>query len=178
MDQHFLDKTRVVITGNQNKTIATKLLLFVLEFVGKEIDYITSFSRRISGNDFVLFEAEDSELLDLHPNITLINPISNNQLYESYLKTITAGGIVIYDETDLNLANLVEASENYFRKIAYQMPPFENTANTIILQTDLGDIPIKISENQLNFIEGVKQLSQQLGVMEEEFYEALMLFEI
>lgn len=178
MDQHFLEKTRVVIAGNQNKTLSTKLFLFVLDFVGKEIDYVTSFSSQINGNDFVLFEAEDSELLRYQPNITLINRINDIQLYENYLKTITAGGIVIYDETDLNLANQVEASENYFRKIAYQMPPFENTANTIILQTDLGDIPIKISENHLNFIEGVKQLSQQLGVMEEEFYEALMLFDI
>ena len=177
MDQHFLDKTRVVITGNQNKTVATKLLLFVLEFVGKEIDYITSFSRRISGNDFVLFEAEDSELLEYQPNITLIIQADDNFLYEKYLKTITPGGIVIHDEGETNLSNLVESSENFFRKIIYQMPPFENTTNAIILQTDLGAIPIKISEDHLNFIEGVKQLSQQLGIMEEEFYEALMLFD-
>ena len=42
----------------------------------------------------------------------------------------------------------------------------------------MGEIPIStVDENLIKNIDGVKLLSQQFGVMEEDFYEPVMSFE-
>jgi len=170
------NKTRIVITGNRYKKEAAQLFIHTIEFVGNSIEHYTSFSEKPAGTDFVLFEAEDSKLQNYQPNIALITEINNLLLYENFLKTIVAGGIVIYNEEDENLVHLIENSENYFRKIPYKTPDFYKSNGKNFLNTDIGEIPVNISGENLSYIEGVKHLSQQLGIMEEEFFEALMGF--
>jgi len=165
-----------VISGTEYKTSAAKLFLHIISFLGNHIDHITSFSNMVKGNDFILFEAEDSELLNYHPNIALITGIVDENKNSDYLKTIVGGGIVIYNAEDQNLAGIIESSENFFRKIPYQNPEFHKMEGQNFLNTDLGEIPVHISGENLSYVEGVKHLCQHIGIMEEDFYEALTEF--
>ena len=175
--EKFQHKTRVVIAGNLHKKEATTLFLHVIHFFGNTMDFITSSSENIQGTDFVLFEAENNELLNYHPNIVLITENNDSELSENFLKTIIGGGILIYNEEDESLIQTIENSENFFRKIPYKTPDFQKTNGTNYLNTDIGEIPVQISDENLSFIEGVKHLCQHIGIMEEDFYEALMEFE-
>ena len=174
--EKFQHKTRVVIAGNLHKQEATTLFLHIIHFFGNKMDYIISSSENIQGNDFVLFEAENDELLNYHPNIVLITENNESNLTENFLKTVIGGGIVIFNEENEALMNTIENSENFFRKIPYKTPDFYTTNNVNYLTTDIGEIPVKISQENLSYIEGVKHLCQHIGIMEEDFYEALMEF--
>ena len=176
ISDHFHDKTRVVIAGERYKKEATEILLHILDFTGKNIDYITSSSESLEACDFVLFEAESTAFLQYHPTLALLTDTDPQNRDAAFLKTVTGGGIVIFDEENPTLAEAVEQSENYFRKMPYQKAAFHKSEGKNILETDFGDIPAEIPEESLNFLEGIKLLAQQLGIMEEEFYEAVMEF--
>ncbi|MGC4129476.1 MAG: hypothetical protein QM564_07920 [Bergeyella sp.] len=170
-------QTRLVITGIPHQKEAVRLLLHTLQFSGKKIDFITSFGNNAENNDFILFEAETSQLLEYQPNLVLITGIVDVELYQKFLETVVSGGIVIYKGDDIPLAQLVENSENYFRKIPFSNPETEVSGGTLYLRTDMGEIPLQtsVAEN-IAYVDGVKHLAQQLGIMEEEFYESLMDF--
>ena len=174
--EKFQNKTRIVIAGNLYRKESAELLLHIISFCGNSIEHYTSFSENANGDDFVLFEAEDSQLENYHPNIVLITGIGDSFLYENFLKTVVGGGIVIYNEEDENLVQLIENSQNYFRKIPYKNRDFYKNNGQTFINTDIGEIPVKISDDDLSYIDGTKHLSQQLGIMEEEFFEALMEF--
>lgn len=174
--EQFHNQTRVIIAGEPYKKKATELLLHILNFTGKDIDAITSVSENIEGEDFILFEAENQAFLQYHPTLALLTDADAQNRDAEFLNTITAGGIVIYDEENITLTAAVENSQNFFRKIPYQKPFFHKSEGKNILETDLGDIPTAIPEENLIFLEGVRLLAQQLGIMEEEFYEAIMEF--
>jgi len=176
--QDYATKTRLVIAGNQFQNEATKLLLHTLEFSGKEIDFITPENSQINGNDFILFQAQNTILNEYHPNIVLITDIQSSIDYSPLLETVVDGGIVIFNEENTELNHLVENASNFFRKIPFNKPETEVSAGEIYVITDLGEIPLQIySADNISYIDGVKHLAQQLGIMESEFYESLLDFE-
>lgn len=173
----FKNKTRVLITGNEDRKAISGLLLWVIGFLGNEIDFIKENEEKISGCDFVVFElSPDAEkIMEIEPNIAVISTFESQT--EQLLKTITAGGIVIFNEEDEALKNAVENAENYFRRIPYKTPAFQIANQTIYLETDLGEVPLSFASEKISFIDAVKHLCQHIGIQQEEFYEALMNFE-
>ena len=177
------NKTRVVISGDQKRGEITSVILHVLNFHDVQADYIigenyekTSLSTE---NDFVIIEAKSSENLEnLHANIALITDISNDENignYKNFIQKITAGGVLVYNQEQKNLTDLAENSENYFRKFSYQKPAYTTKNNILFLETELGEIPLKNSDLELiNHMEGARYICQQLGILEENFYEALL----
>ena len=177
------NKTRVVISGDQKRGEITSVILHVLNFHDVQADYIigenyekTSLSTE---NDFVIIEAKSSENLEnLHANIALITDISNDENignYKNFIQKITAGGVLVYNQEHKNLTDLAENSENYFRKFSYQKPAYTTKNNILFLETELGEIPLKNSDLELiNHMEGARYICQQLGILEENFYEALL----
>ena len=84
------------------------------------------------------------------------------------------GGILIYPE---KFEETAQNSENYFRKLTFGKSEIQNLNGAITLKTEMGSIPVNSTdENFLRNIEGIKLLSQQFGVMEEEFYEPVIGF--
>ena len=168
------NKTRVLVLSSQ-PTVA-QLLLEVLQFHEKDFDfYLEDGSFSNSDTDFVIFETSDvEEAKSFEPNIALItSEISGNDII-SVIEKITPGGVLVYHS---NLYELVDQSTNFFRKLEFPGTTFSKTDSTFTLQTNLGEIPISSSdENLIQNIEGIKLLSQQFGVMEEEFYEPVMSF--
>ena len=169
------NKTRVLVLSSQPSV--TQLLLEVLRFHEKDFDfYLEDGSFKNSDTDFVILETSNlAEATSFEPNIALITSEISSKDVISVIEKITPGGVLVYHS---NLSELVEESSNFFRKLEFSGTAFSKTDLKFTLQTNLGDIPISSSdENLIQNIEGIKLLSQQFGVMEEDFYEPVMSFE-
>lgn len=173
--QFSTHKTRVLIfTSHQS---ISKLVLDVLHFSGKEFDYFLSDQEfKNEENDFVLFETSDvSKAAEFRPNIVFISKENDFEKLEPLLKNVVSGGIVIFPK---ELENEMEEQIYYFRKLPSAEISFQKNDGQIILDTEIGEIPLlSKDENLVKNIDGIKLLSQQFGIMEEEFFEALMGFE-
>ena len=177
------NKTRVVISGDQKRSEITSVILHVLNFHNVQADFIIGENYEKASlsteNDFVIIEAKASENLEnLRANIALITNISNDENignYKNFIYKITAGGVLVYNQEHKNLTDLAENSENYFRKFPYQKPAYTAKNDIFFLETELGEIPLKNSDLELiNHMEGARYICQQLGILEENFYEALL----
>lgn len=200
------DKTRVVIGGSHGKTTITSMILHVLNFHQKDIDYMVG--AQLEGfdcmvkitpeNDFMILEGDEylsspidlrSKFLLYQPNIALLSGVAWDHInvfktFEEYLEqfrkfvaSITPGGVLVYNEEDAEVVKIVETATNYFRKIPYKTPEYKISDGKVYLKTTIGEIELAVfgAHNILN-LEGARNICQQLGIMEEEFYEAISSF--
>ena len=168
-------KTRVLIYSSYPKN--AELVLHVLDFFGKKTDYIlANGNSRTEDNDFVILETSDlQKATDFKANIALISDEMNSENLSLILKNITAGGVLVYPE---NSEKTVSEAENYFRKLSFSDAEFKTEGEKILISTEMGEIPLGSSDaNLVKNINGIKLLCQQFGIMEEDFYEAMMSFE-
>ena len=169
------NKTRVLICTSPPSII--RLIIEVLNFYVKEFDYfLEDGSSKIEANDFVILETSDLEkATQFKANIFFISTEINSDQIDSGLKNITPGGILVYPTV---LENTVEDCQHFFRLLPFADSLFQKNDNDFILNTEIGSIPLKSTEeNLIQNLEGIKLLCQQFGVMEEEFYEPVMNFE-
>ena len=200
------EKTRVVIGGSHGKTTITSMILHVLNFHQKDIDYMVGAQlegfdcmvKITDDNDFMILEGDEylsspidlrSKFLLYQPNIALVSGIAWDHInvfktfddyidqFRKFVASITPGGVLVYNEEDEEVVKVVESAENYFRKIPYKTPAYKIENGIVNLKTDMGDIPLSVfgKHNLLN-MEGARFICSQLGIMEEEFYEAIMSF--
>ena len=200
------EKTRVVIGGSHGKTTITSMILHVLNFHQKDIDYMVGAQlegfdcmvKITNDNDFMILEGDEylsspidlrSKFLLYQPNIALISGIAWDHInvfktfddyveqFRKFVASITPGGVLVYNEEDAEVVKVVLSAENYFRKIPYHTPDYEIVNGIVNLKTDMGEIPLSVfgKHNLLN-MEGARFICSQLGIMEEEFYEAIMSF--
>ena len=200
------EKTRVVISGSNGKTTITSMILHVLNFHQKDIDYMVGAQlegfdcmvKITDDNDFMILEGDEylsspidlrSKFLLYQPNIALVSGIAWDHInvfktfddyidqFRKFVASITPGGVLVYNEEDEEVVKVVESAENYFRKIPYKTPAYKIENGIVNLKTDMGDIPLSVfgKHNLLN-MEGARFICSQLGIMEEEFYEAIMSF--
>ncbi|OPC36476.1 peptidoglycan synthetase [Elizabethkingia meningoseptica] len=199
-------KTRVVIGGSHGKTTITSMILHVLHFHQKDVDFMVGAQldgfdvmvKLTEENDFMVLEGDEylsstldprSKFLLYQPNIALISGIAWDHInvfktfddyidqFRKFLATITPGGSLVYNEEDEEVVKVVEGAENYFRKMPYRTPEYQITDGVVNLITSIGHIPLSVfgQHNLLN-MEGARLICQQLGIMEEEFYDAIMSF--
>jgi UDP-N-acetylmuramate: L-alanyl-gamma-D-glutamyl-meso-diaminopimelate ligase len=123
------------------------------------------------------------------PNIALISGIAWDHInvfptYENYVEQfeifigkITDGGILVYNEDDLEVKRVAEAAINPIRKIAYHTPKYSVQNGITLLETPEGDMPIEVfGAHNLNNLAGAKWICQNMGVDEADFYEAIASF--
>lgn len=157
------------------------LLFHILDFNGKEYNCFNQ-NHNNENNDFLIIES--SEITDVEkyaPTIVFIAENSNflsQENYQSMLNFITAGGVLIYPEKNAELDKAVLQSSVYFRKFPFQeMGIYEQNGKNILQTDEFGEIFISLKKEQVGQnLQGVKFLVQQLGVMEQEFYEALSVY--
>ena len=199
-------KTRVVIGGSHGKTTITSMILHVMNYHGKEVDYMVGaqlegFDRMVhltEENDFIVLEGDEylSSPIDrrpkfhlYRPNIALLSGIAWDHVnvfptFENYLEqfrvfvdSIVKGGSITYNEEDVNVKNIVEASSNSIRKLPYSTPDFFVEHGKTFLNTGEGPMPLEIfGRHNLNNLAGAKWICQNMGVDEEDFYEAITSF--
>lgn len=200
------NKTRVVIGGSHGKTSITSMILHVMNYHDKEIDYMVGAALEgldnpvhlTEENDFIVIEGDEylSSTLDrrpkfhlYQPNIALLSGIAWDHInvfptYENYVEqfrifinSIVNGGILVYNEEDTEVKRLAEETENPIRKHAYHTPDYHTEGDTTILDVPEGELPLEIfGKHNLNNLSGAKWICQHMGVDEDDFYEAIATF--
>jgi len=200
------NKTRVVIGGSHGKTTITSMILHVMHFHGIAVDYMVGaqlegFDTMVhltEENDFIVLEGDEylSSPMDrrpkfhlYQPNIALISGIAWDHInvfptYENYveqfeifIKLITNGGILVYNEDDEEVKRVAEAATNPIRKLSYTTPKYTVENGITLLETPEGGMPIEVfGAHNLNNLAGAKWICQNMGVDEADFYEAIASF--
>mgnify|MGYP001942697054 CR=1 FL=1 len=200
------DKTRVVIGGSHGKTTITSMILHVLNYHEKEVDYMVG--AQLDGfetmvhlteeNEFIVLEGDEylSSPIDRRPkfhlykpNIALLSGIAWDHInvfptFEGYVKqfsiftdSLVNGGIMVYNESDSIVKKVVESSDNAIKKYPYTIPEHFIENGITYLQTSEGDLPLEIFGNHnLENLAGAKWICQHMGVDEDDFYEAVASF--
>lgn len=204
--EHSKHKTRVVIGGSHGKTMIVAMILHVMTYHDRSVDYVIGAQsdgaeERIhltEENDFMVLEGDGnwSSAIDqrprfhlYRPNIALLSSMeweksSAFPTLETYMEqfrvfvdSVVKGGSITYNEEDPNIKQLVEASENTIRKLTYSTPEYSEAEGETILETPDGPMPIDIhGEQNLNNLAGAKWICQNMGLDEEDFYEAIATF--
>ena len=187
-------KTRVVISGTQGRNIIAAMVLHTMDYLSREIDYFlespignTPSCKYSSEAEFVLIEGNDTPtqieqvpIFQLYrPTLALISRIEEDkqQAYADFINTLTKGGILLYNEEDAALRALAESTENQLRLMPYETAPHQQSGGTTYLITPEGEMPLMISgEENMNYLSGAKWLCQNLGIDEQDFYEAMQTF--
>ena len=200
------NKTRVVIGGSHGKTTITSMILHVMHYHDREVDYMVG--AQLEGfdtmvhltkeNDFMVLEGDEylSSPIDRRPkfhlykpNIALLSGIAWDHInvfptfdnyveqFRIFLSEITNGGAIVYNEEDVEVKNVVEAAQNQIKKYAYQTPDYRVEDGETLLTTEEGPMPIEVfGKHNLNNLEGARWICQLMGVQQEDFYEAIATF--
>lgn len=201
--QQCQDKTRVVIAGSHGKTSITAMVLHAMHYHGRDLDYMVgaqlegfdTMVRLTDHNEFVLLEGDEylSSPLDARPkffhyqaNIALLSGIAWDHInvfpqYEDYraqfdllLERIQAGGVVVYNALDEEVQSTVDSTKNEIKKFAYTLPNYRVENGLYILETEMGDVPLKIfGKHNMSNLEGARWICNQMGLMDDDFYEAM-----
>ncbi len=199
-------KTRVVIGGSHGKTTITSMILHVLNYhdihvdymVGAQLEGFDTMVHLTEENDFIVLEGDEylSSPIDRRPkfhlykpNIALLSGIAWDHInvfptYENYVEqfkifvdSIVNGGVIVYNEEDLEVKKIVESSENTIRKHAYNTPNYTVENGETLLDTPEGAMPIEVfGGHNLNNLAGAKWVCQHMGIDESDFYEAISTF--
>ena len=199
-------KTRVVIGGSHGKTTITSMILHVMHYHGKDVDYMVGAQlegfdvmvKLTETNDFMVLEGDEylSSPIDrrpkfhlYQPNIALLSGIAWDHInvfptYDNYVEqfrifvdSIVKGGSITYNEEDEEVKRVVEASQNTIRKLPYQTPNYTVENGQTLLETSEGLLPIEVfGKHNLNNLAGAKWICQHMGIDEDDFYEAIATF--
>ncbi len=199
-------KSRVVIGGSHGKTTITSMVLHVLHYHDKEVDYMVG--AQLEGfetmvhlteeNDFMVLEGDEylSSPIDLRPKFHLYQPTvallsgiawdhinvfktleDYEEQFKIFIDQITPGGILIYNEEDSTVKRLAEASENQIRKIPYNTPEYIVENGETYIETNEGSMPLEIfGAHNLSNLAGAKWICQNMAIDEDDFYEAIASF--
>ncbi len=200
------DKTRVVIGGSHGKTTITSMILHVLHYHDKEVDYMVG--AQLEGfdtmvhltdeNDFMVLEGDEylSSPIDrrpkfhlYQPNIALVSGIAWDHInvfptfdnyvdqFRIFMNSIVNGGALVYNEEDAEVKQLAEATEIPIRKFPYATPDYQIEDGKTLLATPEGEMPIEVfGAHNLSNLAGAKWICQHMGIDEDDFYEAIASF--
>ncbi len=200
------DKTRVVIGGSHGKTTITSMILHVLNYHDRTVDYMVG--AQLEGfetmvhlteeNEFIVLEGDEylSSPIDRRPkfhlykpNIALLSGIAWDHInvfptFENYVEqfsiftdSLTNGGIIVYNEEDVAVKRVVEESIRPIKKYTYSTPKHSIKNGITFLETPEGNLPLEIFGNHnLQNLAGAKWICQHMGIDEDDFYEAIVSF--
>ncbi len=200
------NKTRVVIGGSHGKTTITSMILHVLHYHDREVDYMVG--AQLEGFDTMVHLTDDNEFIVLEgdeylsspidcrpkfhlykPNIALLSGIAWDHInvfptyenyvsqFEQFLDLMKNGSILVYNEEDDEVKRLAEKATQPTRKHAYSTPAHTVQNGQTYLETPEGPMPIEIfGEHNLNNLAGAKWICQHMGIDEDDFYEAIATF--
>lgn len=200
------NKTRVVIGGSHGKTTITSMILHVLNYHDREVDYMVGaqldgFETMVhltNDNDFMVLEGDEylSSPIDMRPkfhlykpNIALLSGIAWDHInvfptfenykaqFQVFTDSMINGGSMVYNVEDENVKDVVESSENHIKKYPYETPSYFIDNGTTYLETAEGDLPLEIfGKHNLQNLAGAKWICQHMGIDEDDFYEAIASF--
>lgn len=200
------NKTRVVIGGSHGKTTITSMILHVMHYWEKEVDYMVG--AQLEGFDTMVRLTEDADFMVLEgdeylsspidrrpkfhlykPNIALLSGIAWDHInvfptfdnyieqFQIFVNSMTSGGALVYNTEDANVVRVVENATTHIKRYPYQTPSYEVVNGETFLDTPDGQMPIEVfGRHNLNNLAGAKWICQHMGIVEEDFYEAIASF--
>lgn len=200
------NKTRVVIGGSHGKTTITSMILHVMNYHGKDVDYMVgaqlegfdTMVKITNDNEFMVIEGDEylSSPIDRRPkfhlykpNIALLSGIAWDHInvfptyqnyieqFEIFLNKIMPNGAIVYNEEDTEVKRIVEATTNSLKKHPYQTPQYSVKDGETLLSTPEGSIPVEVfGKHNLNNLEGARGICKLMGIDSKKFYEAIATF--
>ena len=200
------EKTRVVIGGSHGKTTITSMILHVMNYWNRDVDFMVGaqlegFDRMVKlteTNDFIVLEGDEylSSALDprpkfhlYRPNIALLSGIAWDHInvfktfeaytdqFQIFLDTIIPGGSITYNSEDEVLEKMISELDAPIRKFPYKTPEYRVADGITLLETPEGELPLQVfGRHNLSNMAGAKWICQQMGVDEIDFYEAMSSF--
>ena len=200
------NKQRVVIGGSHGKTTITSMIMFVLNRLNKDFDYlvgakIEGFERMVNITEsapVVVLEGDEylasalnrkPKFLFYNPHITVLSGIAwdhinafptfeeYRQQFEKYLHTITPEGILFYYEADPILKKVVEESTANIKKVPYETPEFHIENGITHIKKGHKTYKLKVfGKHNLSNLKAAMNVCKELGVEEEQFLEEIQGF--
>lgn len=200
------DKTRIVVGGSHGKTSTTAMILFVLEKLGIEADYmvgaqIAGFKNMVrfsSTAKVAVFEGDEylTSPIDLRPKFHLYKPhvailtgiawdhINVFPTFENYVSQfqkftdlIEPDGKLIYFDGDVELCNIAKKLKNDIKAIPYNTPTSEVKGGTTFIYNGNEFAPLQIFGNHnLQNLNAARLACNQIGVSDADFYKAISEF--
>ena len=190
------DKVRIVVGGSHGKTTTTSMILYVLQRLGIEADYmvgaqIEGFERMVRLSDtakYAVFEGDEyltspldlrSKFLWYHPHVAILTGIAWDHInvfptfpeyvetFRKFVKSIEPKGSFIYFKGDENL-----------RQIAGEMTSLRHDDMTIIpYETYDGNVPMQVfGKHNMQNLQAAMLACHCIGVAPDDFYREISSF--
>ena len=186
------DKIRIVVGGSHGKTSTTSMILYVLQHLGIEADYmvgaqIEGFERMVRLSDtakYAVFEGDEyltspldlrSKFLWYHPHVAILTGIAWDHInvfptFDGYVDTfrkfvdgIEENGTFIYYKHDTNLCEIASQARPDIKQLPYEAYQ--------------GNVNMKIfGKHNMENLQAAALACEQIGVKSEDFYREIATF--
>ena len=186
------DKIRIVVGGSHGKTSTTSMILYVLQRLGIEADYmvgaqIEGFERMVRLSDtakYAVFEGDEyltspldlrSKFLWYHPHVAILTGIAWDHInvfptFDGYVDTfrkfvdgIEENGSFIYYKHDSNLCEIASHARTDIKQFPYEAYQ--------------GDVRMRIfGRHNMENLQAAALACEQIGVKPEDFYREISTF--
>ena len=186
------DKIRIVVGGSHGKTSTTSMILYVLQRLGIEADYmvgaqIEGFERMVRLSDtakYAVFEGDEyltspldlrSKFLWYHPHVAILTGIAWDHInvfptFDGYVDTfrkfvdgIEGNGTFIYYKHDNNLCEIASQARPDIKQLPYEAYQ--------------GDVRMRIfGRHNMENLQAAALACEQIGVKREDFYREIATF--
>lgn len=186
------DKIRIVVGGSHGKTSTTSMILYVLQHLGIEADYmvgaqIEGFERMVRLSDtakYAVFEGDEyltspldlrSKFLWYHPHVAILTGIAWDHInvfptFDGYVDTfrkfvdgIEENGTFIYYQHDNNLCEIASHARTDIQQFPYEAYQ--------------GDVRMRIfGRHNMENLQAAALACEQIGVKREDFYREISTF--
>lgn len=186
------DKIRIVIGGSHGKTTTTSMILYVLQHLGIEADYmvgaqIEGFERMVRLSDtakYAVFEGDEyltspldlrSKFLWYHPHVAILTGIAWDHInvfptfdsyvdtFRQFVRTIEPNGTFIYYEGDENLRAIAIDARHDITCVPYH--EYE------------GKVPMQVfGRHNMQNLQAAMLACHSIGVNPDDFYREIASF--
>ena len=189
------DKIRIVVGGSHGKTTTTSMILYVLNRLGIEADYmvgaqIEGFERMVRLSDtakYAVFEGDEyltspldlrSKFLWYHPHVAILTGIAWDHInvfptfpeyvdtFRKFVHSIEPNGSFIYFKGDENLCLLAE--ELKIKNLKLKIIPYDAYD---------GDVPMQVfGKHNMQNLQAAMLACHCIGVAPDDFYREISTF--
>ncbi len=204
--EQSVHKKRVVIAGSHGKTTITSIIMHVLKFHNYDFDYsvgarIAGFDEMVQLTEAPIIIIEGDEYLSspidstpkflkYHHHIGLVSGVSWDHInvfpteteyikqFDLFADATPSGGILIYSSEDTTGSSICTRTRENVTAIPYKAHKHKIEDGITYLIHDEKLIPIKLFGNHnLQNLNGAKEVLNQIGINDDQFYEAIQSFE-
>ena len=201
------NKQRVVIAGSHGKTTVTSMVMHVLKENDFNFDYLVGAKVKgfdtsvkitedapiivLEGDEYLASPVNrEPKFMFFKPNVALISGVAWDHInvfpdYDDYVEqfkkfaySVEPWGFLTWFEDDEELKRIFHSYDAKVRSRPYNTHAHIIRGNTTYLQTSFGEFALKVfGEHNLQNIAGAKNICNELGVFDEDFYRAIVTFE-